>query len=84
MIFFKKINKIRHKDLEEKSARTWNRVPTTGPLSQQLRASGTGLSGHQQSQPVSQVDQDSGVGAASVGLLPCYPPSLLLPPKLLP
>lgn len=82
--FFKKINKIRHKDLEEKSARTWNRIPTTSPLSQQLRASGTGLSGGQQSQPVAQVDQDSGVGAASVGLLPRDPPSLLLPPKLLP
>ena len=43
--FKKKINKIRHKDLEEKSARTWNWVPKTSPLSQQLRGSGTGWVG---------------------------------------
>ena len=30
------------------------------------------------------MDQDLGVGTASVGLLPSDPPSLLLPPKLLP
>ena len=35
-------------------------------------------------QPISQMDQDLGVGAASVGLRPSDPPSLLLPPKLLP
>lgn len=46
--FCLKINKIRHKDMGEKSVHTWNQVPKTIPLSQQLRGSGTGLSGGKQ------------------------------------